>query len=366
MAKQAVQEQSGRRQFRQKQRVAVLDDVRSIVLEDREVPEPAEGEVLVEVAAVSVCGSDVHYYERGRIGNFIVGAPLVLGHEASGVVAAHGAGVESPAVGTRVAVEPQQTCGRCEQCSRGRYNLCPRVRFFATPPVDGAFAEYVTIDAERAHPIPDAISDEAAALLEPLSVAVHACEKAAVSPGMRVLVSGAGPVGLLCLQVALARGASRVTVTDINPRRLAIAERLGASETIDESARADSEPGGGEDDAEHEATADAVLECTGVLDAIQTSVRRAAPAATVVVIGMGGSLGAPLDIVQSRELWLTGVFRYAHAYPAAIALAAAGKVVLDELVTSRHDLDGAENALLAAHRDQAALKAVVHPKGVDR
>lgn len=342
--------------------MAVLDDVRSIVVEDREVPEPAAGQVLVEVAAVSVCGSDVHYYERGRIGDFIVGAPLVLGHEASGVVAAHGPGVESPAVGTRVAVEPQQTCGRCEQCRRGRYNLCPRVRFFATPPVDGAFAEYVTIDAERAHPIPDAISDEAAALLEPLAVAVHACEKARVSPGMRVLVSGAGPVGLLCLQVALARGASRVTVTDINPRRLAVAERLGATETIDESTRAGLEPDG----PEQEAIAEAVLECTGVLEAIQTSVRRAAPAATVVVIGMGGSLGAPLDIVQSRELWLTGVFRYAHAYPAAIALASAGKIVLDELVTSRHDLDGAEDALLAAHRDEAALKAVVHPKGVDR
>lgn len=339
------------------QRVAVLDDVRSISVETREVPKPAAGQVLIEVTAVSVCGSDVHYYERGRIGNFVVGSPLVLGHEASGRVAGHGPGVAEPELGTRVAIEPQQTCGHCEQCRRGRYNLCPQVRFFATPPVDGAFAEYVVIDAERAHAVPETMSDEAAALVEPLSVAVHACEKAGVSPGMRVLVSGAGPVGLLCLQVALARGAASVTVTDINARRLAVAERLGATETLDESA-GDGDLGG--------VGADAVLECTGASEAIEASVRRAAPAATVVLIGMGDSLGAPLDVVQSRELWLTGVFRYAHAYPAAISLAASGKVALDELVTSRHGLDGAEDALLAAHRDPAALKSVVYPRGEPR
>ncbi|MGH3435081.1 MAG: NAD(P)-dependent alcohol dehydrogenase [Sciscionella sp.] len=335
------------------QRVAVLTDIGHIAVERRAIPRPGEGQVLVAVSAVSVCGSDVHYFQHGRIGDFIVGDPLVLGHEASGVVAACGPGVTEPAVGRRVAIEPQSTCGRCEQCLRGRYNLCRQVRFFATPPVDGAFAEYVVVDAIRAHPVPDALSDEAAALIEPLSVAVHACEKAGVQPGSRVLISGAGPVGLLCLQVALARGATAVTVTDINTSRLAVAARFGADTTVD---AAEAPPSG-----EQHTQVDVVLECTGVAEAIAASVRRTAPAATVVLIGMGGALRLPLDLVQARELWLTGIFRYAHAYPAAIALAASGKVALDELITSHHDLDGVSDALLAAGRDPAALKAVVHP-----
>lgn len=342
--------------MRRTQQTAVLAEAGRIELADRAVPQPGAGQVLVKVAAVTVCGSDVHYYENGRLGDFVVRSPLVLGHEVGGVVSELGAGVGAPAVGTRVALEPQRTCGHCEQCRRGRYNLCPAVEFFATPPVDGAFCEYVCVDSGRAHPIPESLSDEAAALIEPLSVAVHACGKAAVGPGRTVLVSGAGPVGLLCLQVAKASGATDVTVTDINANRLAIARRLGASATIDVSSAEASDVA--------DAGADVVLECTGVAAAIESAVRAASPAATVVLIGMGGSPALPLDVLQQRELWITGVFRYAHAYPAAIALAASGALRLDELITSRHDLGGAADALLAAQRDPAALKAVVYPGGV--
>lgn len=165
------------------QRVAVLDEPGVVRVESRPVPEPGPGEVRVRVRAVSVCGSDVHYYDHGRIGGFVMHGPLVLGHETAGVVDALGPGVDAPTAGTRVAVEPQVECGRCAQCRRGRYHLCPDMAFFATPPVDGSFAEYVVVPAARAHPVPDGLSDDAAAMIEPLAVAVHACAKADIGPG---------------------------------------------------------------------------------------------------------------------------------------------------------------------------------------
>ena len=150
------------------------------------------------------------------------------GHEASGTIRAVGAEVRDRTPGQRVALEPQETCGRCRECLSGRYNLCPDVQFFATPPIHGAFAQYVVLDAIRAHPVPDSLSDEAAALIEPLSVGVWAARKADVAPGDRVLVTGAGPVGLLCADVARARGAAHVAVSDTNPARLAVAAARGS------------------------------------------------------------------------------------------------------------------------------------------
>ncbi|WP_433782290.1 NAD(P)-dependent alcohol dehydrogenase [Actinomycetospora sp. CA-101289] len=333
------------------QRVAVLQEPERMTVETRPVPAPGPGEVQVEVRAVSVCGSDVHYYDHGRIGGFVMHAPLVLGHETSGVVSAVGEGVKEPAVGTRVAVEPQRNCGRCEQCARGRYHLCPWIAFFATPPVDGSFAQYVVVPAGRAHPVPDTLSDDAAAMIEPLAVAVHAAGKADIGPGTRVFVSGGGPVGLLCLQVAKARGAARVTLSDPVARRREKAQEFGADAVVDPAQEGEDAIG----------PADVVLECTGVQAAVDLAIAATAPAATVVLVGTGAQLTLPLDVVQSRELVLKGTFRYAHVYPAAIALAASGAVRLDAMVTSHHDLDGAEDALLAARRDPESIKAVVRP-----
>ena len=184
---------------------AFLIPEHQVELRETPVPEPGPHQVLVEVAAVGICGSDVHYFDHGRIADFVVREPLVLGHEASGTIRAVGSAVTDRAVGQRVAMEPQETCGRCRECQSGRYNLCPDVRFFATPPIHGAFAQYVILEAHRAHPVPDSLSDEAAALIEPLSVGVWAAQKAQIQPGDRVLVIGAGPVGLLCADVARAR-----------------------------------------------------------------------------------------------------------------------------------------------------------------
>ncbi len=333
-------------------RSAVLRGVHDVGVEDRPVPTPGGDDVLVEVSAVGVCGSDVHYYEHGRIGTHVVRAPLVLGHEAAGRVVGLGSQVDRSLGERRVSVEPGVPCRSCPQCLGGRYNLCPEVRFFATPPVDGAFCEYVVMPATFVHPVADSVSDDAAALLEPLSVGIWACRRAGVAPGSRVLVTGAGPIGLLAAQVARAYGAFDVIVTDVNAHRLQLAERLGLT-ALDVSATplaaADVEP-------------DVLLECSGNPRATGDAVRTVARAGRVVLVGMGpDEIPLPLSYVQDRELVVMGAFRYVNTWPTAVALATSGDVELDSLVTGHYGLDEVEDALTAARRDDTTVKPVVRP-----
>ncbi|WP_040588484.1 NAD(P)-dependent alcohol dehydrogenase [Sciscionella marina] len=330
--------------------VSVLRGVHEVETEQRAVPVPAEGEVLIRVAAIGTCGSDVHYYEQGRIGDAVVREPLVLGHEASGVVVACGPGARQHVPGTRVAIEPGVPCGRCTECRLGRYNLCPDMVFFGTPPVDGAFAEYVTLREEFAYPLPDSLSDEAGALLEPLSVGVWGARKARIGPGARVLVTGAGPIGLIAAQTARAFGASEVLVTDVNEHRLAVAGELGAR-TIDVGR-----------EALTGVAADVLLECSGNPRATLQGIAALGRAGRAVLIGMGADeLALPVARVQQFELEVTGTFRYANTWPTAIELAASGAVRLDRLVTHRFPLTEVRGALTIAARDPATIKPVVVP-----
>jgi L-iditol 2-dehydrogenase len=335
-------------------RAAVLRGPGDVVVEERPVPEPGRGEVLVRVSSVGVCGSDTHYYDHGRIGRFVVESPLVLGHEAAGEVAAVGPDVLSPRVGQRVSIEPGVPDLTCEQCLAGRYNLCPGMRFFATPPIDGAFAEYVVVHSAFAHPVPEDISDDAAALLEPLSVGIWACRKGGVTAGSRVLITGAGPIGLVSTQAALAFGATDVVVSDVNPARLTLAEDLGATEVVDVRTASVT-------DLARPPTV--LLECSGHPAATAQAIRALAPAGRAVLVGMGGDeLPLPLSVVQERELEVTGTFRYAGTWPTAIALVAAGRVDLERLVTGTYALQQAEEALTAGRRDPNSVKVVVHPQ----
>jgi L-iditol 2-dehydrogenase len=332
--------------------VAALHGVRDVRLETRELPELGERDVLVEVRTVGVCGSDVHYYEHGRIGEFVVESPLVLGHEVSGVVADRGRRAVRHRVGQRVALEPGIPCSRCTECRAGRYNLCGDVRFFATPPIDGAFARYVAVHEDFAFALPDELSDDAGALLEPLAVGISACRKGGVGLGDRVLVTGAGPIGNLALQVARAAGATTLAIADVNVDRLARATKVGATETIDLNERRL-----GPDDGPF----DVLLECTGSESLAGDAILALRPAGVAVLVGMGPGLEArlPVAAVQSRELTLVGTFRYANAYPTAIALAAARRVELDGLVDARFPLEQADHALRAAREDPSLLKIVV-------
>jgi L-iditol 2-dehydrogenase len=334
-------------------RVSVLRGIRDVAVEERPTPQPGPGEVLVRVGSVGVCGSDVHYYEHGRIGDHVVRGPLVLGHEAGGRIAGVGDGVDVSRVGQRVSLEPGVPCRHCVQCRAGRYNLCPDVVFFATPPVDGAFAEYVTIAEDFAYAVPDQLSDDAAGLIEPLSVGVWANRKARVGAGSRVLISGAGPVGLVVAQVARARGASEIVVSDVDSRRLEAATRFGATRVLD--AR-DGIPAG--------LVVDAFVDCSGAPSAVASGCRAVGPAGVAVLVGMGADeVTLPVSLVQNREIEVTGTFRYANTWPEAIALATSGQVDLDGLVTAHVDLDHVVETL-DVDPQAGHLKMVVRPGGV--
>jgi L-iditol 2-dehydrogenase len=338
-------------------RTAVLTEPGTVVVESRPVPVPAADEVVIEVRSVGVCGSDTHYYDHGRIGDHVVTGPLVLGHESAGVVVAVGADVDSSRVGERVAIEPGVPCRSCSQCLSGHYNLCPDMVFHATPPVDGTLAEYVTHHAAFAFALPDVVSLDEGAMLEPLSVGIWACRRAGVTPGVRVLVTGAGPVGQLAAQVASAYGATEVVVADVNAHRLSVARDLGATEVVDVSSTSLAELYAGRPGP------DVVLECSGHEGSTQAAVRVAAPAARVVLIGMGGdTIALPLGDVQNRELWVTGVFRYANTWPTAIDLVASGRITLGPLATGHYELEDTEAALTAARTDPQAIKSIIHPQ----
>ncbi|SDD66219.1 NAD(P)-dependent alcohol dehydrogenase [Actinokineospora iranica] len=337
-------------------RVSVLRAPGELALERRPIPAFGPREVLVRVLSVGTCGSDTHYYRHGRIGRFVVRAPLVLGHEPAGEVVAVGAEVERVRPGQRVSLEPGVPCFTCPLCASGRYNLCPRMRFFATPPVDGAFAEYVVHHEAMAHPVPDTVSDDAAALLEPLSVAIWACRKAGVGPGSRVLVSGAGPVGLLAVQAARAFGAAEVAVTDLRWARLSLARDLGASRAVDMGADTGPKEVSG-------FAPDILIECSGSPEATAGGVLALGGGGRAVLVGMGGdTVALPLSHVQDNEITVTGVFRYANTWPTAIALASARTVDLDRLVTHHFGLADVEGALGAGAEDPTAVKVVVRPQ----
>jgi L-iditol 2-dehydrogenase len=332
-------------------RANVMTGVQTLQIEDRPVPAPGEHQVLVEVAAVGVCGSDVHYYRHGRIGDFVVEAPMILGHEMSGRIAAVGAGVDPNRVGQRVAVEPQHPCRRCAQCKAGRYNLCPHMEFYATPPIDGAFCRYVLSDDDMAHPVPDSMSDDAAALLEPLSVAITTMRKAHVAPGTSILIAGAGPIGVICAQSARAFGAARIVVTDLLPSRREKALQFGATEVLDPTAVdiAAIEP------------VDAFVDATGVPAAVVSGIKAVGPAGHVVLVGMGADEYAlPVSHIANLEINVTGVFRYTDTYPAAIHLVSSGAIDLDGMVTGKYDLEHAADAL-ESDSDPDSLKSIVVP-----
>ncbi|MCZ4561695.1 NAD(P)-dependent alcohol dehydrogenase [Rhodococcus sp. IEGM 1401] len=329
---------------------SVLTAAQEIRLEERPVPTPAPDQVLVQVTAVGVCGSDAHYYREGRIGEYVVDGPLVLGHEAAGVIVAVGNDVSDTRVGQRVSIEPQRPDPTSAQSRAGRYNLCPAMEFFATPPIDGALAEYVLIQSTFAHDVPDDISDEAAALFEPLSVGIASAQKARISAGSSVLIAGAGPVGLVTAQVARAFGATEVIVTDIDASRRANAQRFGATRVLDPAA-----------EDVRSLTVDAFIDASGAARAVIDGIHAVRPAGTVVLVGIGGSdYPLPISLIQNRELLLTGVFRYANTWPIARSLVASGMVDLDAMVTARFGLEGVEDAL-NADRQPGSIKAVVIP-----
>ena len=331
-----------------------LEEIGRLDVREIPIPEPGPRDVLVKMKSVGVCGSDIHYYENGRIGDFVVREPLILGHECAGEVVEAGPEVIALQPGDRVAIEPGVPCRHCKHCLSGRYNLCTDVVFLATPPVDGAFCEYVTSPDDFAYKLPDNVSTEAGATIEPLSVGMHAVNLTGVGAGEAVLVLGAGPIGLLAVAAAAAAGAGHITAVDLLPNRLEAAGLMGASRTVNANE---------EDVAEAlRNSADVVLECIGLEQTMAQAIEAAKPGGRIAWIGLAAdACNLPFGKAQAKELMITGVFRYANVYQRAVNLLAAGKIDTEAVVTHRFQFPAVAEAMeFATHNRDVALKTIVN------
>lgn len=340
-------------------KVAVMEGIGKMGYTERPIPTPKADEVLVKLEYVGICGSDMHYYETGAIGNYVVEPPFVLGHEPGGTVVEVGSNVTHLKVGDRVALEPGKTCGHCEFCRTGRYNLCPDVIFFATPPVDGVFQEYVAHEAALCFKLPENVSTLEGALIEPLAVGFHAANQGNAHAGQIAVVIGAGCIGLVSMMALKAEGVSKVYVVDVMQKRLDKALELGADGVIN----------GREQDAVEAVKAltggagcDLVIETAGTEFTTRQCVHMTKKGATVVLVGYTktGEVTLPLSLALDKELEFKTVFRYRHIYPMAIDAVASGRVNLKGIVTDIFDFDDIQNAMDKSISDKANIvKAVV-------
>jgi L-iditol 2-dehydrogenase len=323
--------------------------------------------VLVRIKRVGICGSDIHYFTHGRIGDFVVRDPMILGHESAGEVAVVGEGVTRFRPGDRVTIEPGYTCRRCFYCKSGRYNLCPDVVFMATPPIDGAFCEYVAWPEDFVYPLPDTMSYDEGAMMEPLSVGLWAVSRGGVKPGDAVAVFGSGPIGLMTLQAARAAGATTLIAVDIEDYRLEHARRLGATHIINDRdrtavTRIREITAGLRGFPAERAGVDVSFETAGAVPTTRNALAAVRAGGVAMLVGLPPDPMVELDLVSAanREIDIRGQFRYANQYPRAIALTAEKRLDVASLVTHHFELQDAVAALRFADEHKGeALKVMV-------
>jgi len=322
-------------------------------------PAPGAGEVQIQVKSVGVCASDLHYYRDGRIGSTLIETPLVIGHEASGVVSALGEGVTGLRVGDRVAIEPAKPCGKCEYCLSGHFNVCPDVPFFGTPPTDGCFRDYITWPAALVFKVPDSLSLDEVAMVEPLAVGIYAVQLADLRAEYSVVVLGAGAIGLSVMQAARVAGVRQIIVSDPVEARRALASRLGASKVIDPSLS----------NIDHEISrftdgrgADVVFECAGDESAVREASRIAKPLGRMVIVGIPDGDIYSFDASSARRKELTAVFvrRSNNTTETGIKWTAEGKVDTASYATHRFALEEAKEAMeLAISKADGVIRAII-------
>jgi L-idonate 5-dehydrogenase len=344
---------------------AVLYGARDVRVEPYPRPELAPGQALVRVRRVGMCGSDLHYFRHGYCAGFVPTRPFVLGHELSAEVEAVAGDVSGLAPGRRVAVNPARACGACDACRGGRRNLCPRTVMLGSastrPPTDGAFAELVAVRADQCHTLPDTLDDGAGAMIEPLAVALHAVRRAGALAEKRVLVAGAGTIGLLAAMVARALGATRVVSSDMAEARRERALRLGAEAALDP---ADPDLPGRVRELAGDGF-EVVIEAAGAPASLRRAFELVRPGGTIVQVGTLGAEDVPLPANQlmNREVQLVGSFRYGDVFDDAIALAARGTLKLSELVSEVFPLQAAKGALERAGDAASVIKVQIDVAG---
>ncbi len=341
----------------------VLHGPKDMRLEERPVAPVGDEDVLIRVRRTGICGSDVHYFVHGQIGDFVPKEPFALGHEFAGEVVETGRQVESISVGTRVAIDPQMPCGRCRYCRRGRYNLCTDMKFPGSascyPHIDGGFGQYVAVPAANCYPLPHSLGYDYAALLEPLTVATHAVLRTNLAGGIAgrsVCITGAGTIGQLVLIVARAFGASFIAVSDIEafPRELALSS--GADLALDPNEQDSNEKirrsvGEG---------FDVVIEVSGAPQALAQAFRIVHRGGTIVQVGtQPDSVTLPANLTMSKELALLGSFRSAHVMQTALDLAASGRIDLDPVISAVYPFSKFGEAMDSAVRKEKVVKVQV-------
>ncbi len=338
---------------------AYMDQLMSMKFGEKEIPKPAAGEALIKIMACGICGSDVHFYHEGRCGDIRVTENFILGHEVSGVVAALGDGVSGLKIGDRVCLEPNVTCGKCEMCKSGKYNLCPNVRFFAAPPVPGALQEYVVHPAELCFKLADNVSFEEGALVEPLSVGMHAARQGAVKLGDSVIILGCGCIGLVTLLAVKASGAAKIVAVDQFENRLETAKQFGATHVInaktqDVAAEIDQLFGG--------MGSDLVFETAGAVPTIQQTPYFVKRGGTIVLVGTAAESEILYNFSQimQKEISIKSVFRYRNLYPAAIAAISSGSIQVKPMITHRFTFEQTKEAFDTVVKDaKNVIKGVI-------
>ena len=344
---------------------AVLHGVHDLRVERVPAPgSPAPDEVQIQIGKVGICGSDVHYWEHGRIGDFVVREPMILGHECAGTVVKVGLNVHHLKVGDRVAIEPGvprlSTNVSNYYMKRGQYNLCPDIFFFATPPDHGSFCSLVNHNADYCFKLPDNVSLEEGAMIEPLSTGIYAARVAPVRMGDTVVITGAGPIGLMNVLACKAAGASEIIVSDMVEERLKVALEIGATRVV---------KGGAEElkSVAHEPSegrgADVCIECAGHPAALGAAIGAARAGATVVLIGMppSDSVEINLNDLIVREITLRPIFRYNNTFPTGVALLSSGAVDVKPLISKRFELrDVPEAFQYVVDNRETCVKAIVN------
>ncbi|WP_135305949.1 NAD(P)-dependent alcohol dehydrogenase [Haloarcula amylovorans] len=333
-------------------RTCVLSDVGELSVIERDRPTPGLDEVLVRVDRVGICGSDLHYYQNGGNSGNVVEFPHVLGHESAGTVVEVGRDVTGVAESDRVAIEPGIPCGECTYCEDDEYHLCKEMEYMSSPPVDGALTEYVAWPADLVYPLPESVSIREGALAEPLSVAMHACERGEIVEGDTVLVTGGGPIGQLVSEVAMAQGAE-VVLTDVVPEKLELAERRGVDHTVDVTSE---DPVNVIHDRVDPDGVDVVLESSGADSAIELTTDAVKRGGTVVFVGIPIDAALPTDVLGliGEEYDLKGSFRFCGTYPDAIEGIRTGRFDVDSIVSFEQSLT----------ETQAAFDRAMEPENV--
>ncbi|KMS99016.1 hypothetical protein BVRB_3g066230 [Beta vulgaris subsp. vulgaris] len=316
---------------------AWLTGINTLKIQPFVLPPLGPHDVRIRMKAVGICGSDVHYLKTLRCADFIVKEPMVIGHECAGIIEEVGSDVKSLVAGDRVALEPGISCWRCNLCKDGRYNLCPEMKFFATPPVHGSLANQVVHPADLCFKLPDNVSLEEGAMCEPLSVGIHACRRANVGPETTALIMGAGPIGLVTLLSARAFGSPRIVIVDVDDYRLSVAKQLGADEIVKVSINMQDIP---EEVAKiHKAMGrgvDVTFDCAGFNKTMSTALSATREGGKVCLIGLGhGEMTVPLTAAAVREVDIVGVFRYKNTWPLCLDFLSSGKVDVKPLITHR-------------------------------